>query len=294
LALVVGAAESARADAVWKLDDGNGWSVYAYIKDGKIASIHFYGPNNEYFGSKSFDSTPNPEGGRSSGGNARDALKAALELAKKYGGPLAVEQDAWKNLFGHTSSLNNKGPHVTDPWKGNPLFDEETGGGGSGKGFDPTVPLGEQLPSQPGKSDSDDGKSKRKPDPADAEDFEPDVIDPSPEKGRGLFLQKVATEGKPAEFHSGFSLLPTSAGPGSRAQTTSAHGSFILMGPLTSGSPGGSTKFMKTTTAGGLAGIRNLNPGNSLRSTQVGGAAAVRSANVTGGARSVTGLKLAK
>jgi hypothetical protein len=66
------------------------------------------------------------------------------------------------------------------------------------------------------------------------------------------------------------------------------------MGPLTSGSPGGSTKFMKTTTAGGLAGIRNLNPGNSLRSTQVGGAAAVRSANVTGGARSVTGLKLAK
>ncbi len=76
--------------------------------------------------------------------------------------------------------------------------------------------------------------------------------------------------------------------------------SFSLMGPLTGAGPGGSTKGLKTTPAGGLTGMSHLNLGSSIRSKQLGGATmALRTTGglntgLTGGTRAMTGLKLSK
>jgi hypothetical protein len=182
MALCVGATSTARAATVFYVGTGDGfYSVLYFDDEGDLTSIHYFGPDDEYFGSEWFDGDPNPEGDGTGGVVNEDAIDAALDLARKYGSPYYVQSDPWKYLFGHTSWANNKGPSVTDPWQGGALFDDGTGGSGGGGSFDPNVPFGETLPSQPGRSSDDDDDAPRRPDPADAYDFDPDVIDPSPE-----------------------------------------------------------------------------------------------------------------
>jgi hypothetical protein len=157
-----------------------------------------------------------------------DAIEVAIEMAKKAGSPFQVQADGWKNLFGHTNVPSDMGPNVIDPPPGI-LFEEDTGGHGGGGSFDPNVPLGEQLPNQPGKSgdhdDGDDDKPHPK-DPADAALFSPDVIDPSPEPEADLFSASIAdagaADGASERSQAGFVLLSPSVqgiGPGGANQS---------------------------------------------------------------------------
>jgi hypothetical protein len=76
--------------------------------------------------------------------------------------------------------------------------------------------------------------------------------------------------------------------------------SFTLMSPLMSTRSSATKPGLKTTA--GFAGLNTLSPGSSIRSKQIGGGAMVHSAgltrgaasSLTGGARSLSGLKLSK
>jgi hypothetical protein len=88
------------------------------------------------------------------------------------------------------------------------------------------VPIGEQLPSQPGQNSDDDDDTPRRPDPADAQDFEPDIIDPSPEPEADLFSASMAdaeaADGASQPSQAGFVLLSPSVqgmGPGGANQS---------------------------------------------------------------------------
>jgi hypothetical protein len=179
LALGIGTSAIARADTLYYHSTGGGfYTVYYFDSKGNLKSEHYYGPKGEYFGSHYYNN--NPEGDGSGGGAIeQDAIDAALEMAKKLGGGYTVEDNGWELLFQNTNIPGDFGPNVTDPWHGS-FYDDGYGGGEGGGGYDPNVPLGEQLPSQPGSDDDDDGDGVRRPDPADAQDFDPDVIDPAP------------------------------------------------------------------------------------------------------------------
>ncbi|MGD9856765.1 MAG: hypothetical protein AB7U20_17595 [Planctomycetaceae bacterium] len=197
------------ADAVWILrnDEGDGhYSLLYFDDEGDLKSVHYYGPNDEYWKSEYFDSDPNPEGDGSGGTVDRDAIDAALDLLKKYGGAVIYEADPWDNPFGQSYTSQGKGPAVIDPAPELGALTEGEFGGGGGGALDPNVPIGEQIgmKKQQGRSSSDDSDGDDGKNEPFSGNPDPTLIDPPPhfvlasevdKMGNGWMLLEDSSEG---------------------------------------------------------------------------------------------------
>lgn len=231
----------ASLDVVLDTDDGELYIIWA--SPGKGGDIVYIG---------NIAGNPSPDGQDTGLGPDQDTIDAAIEEAKKHGGEALQEVNPLNNPIGRGFVESGKVPGAEiDPWDQSAFLTEDFGAGGAG-GFDPMVPIGEQIGKHKqqgeGKDDDDgegDGNDKNET-YHDITNLEPEIIDPppiptkEPQAANRLWDVPVANEAAPQTQKSfvlmgsatPIDVIPTSLG---NSHSLGLHNSHLLNGALNRG-----------------------------------------------------------
>lgn len=190
---------------------------------------------------------PSPDGQSTGLGPDKGDVAVMAEAVKKIGGNPVQETNPLRTPIGLGLVENGTIPGAEiDPWDNSALLTEDIAGGGGGGGFDPGVPIGEQLGKKKqqgkGKDDDGDGDGGDKNETFhDISNIAPEIVDPPPEP--------VGNDAKTAHGLWDEPVLPHAL--------PNAKNSFVLMGSFAP-STGGRTGMSNVKVPGlGNAGILN-------------------------------------